>query len=109
MNEVRTNTNASIVSRLLAFIYGLACYLVFFATCLYAMCFLRNVIVPKSIDAPSQGPLLTALLINAGLLGLFAIQHSVMARRWFKNGWTRLVPEPVERSTYVLFSSLLLL
>src|SRR5262245_20612956 len=109
MNDVRTNNNAGMVSRLLAFIYGLACYLVFFATLLYAMGFLGNVIVPKSIDAPSQEPLLTALLINTGLLGLFAVQHSVMARRWFKNAWTRLVPEPVERSTYVLFSSLLLL
>jgi protein-S-isoprenylcysteine O-methyltransferase Ste14 len=109
MYNESTYTNAGLGSRLAAFIYGLACYLVFFSTLLYAMGFLGNVIVPKSIDAPSEGSLLSALLIDTLLLGLFAIQHSVMARRWFKNAWTRLVPEPVERSTYVLFSSLLLL
>jgi protein-S-isoprenylcysteine O-methyltransferase Ste14 len=97
------------VKRIVAFVYGIACYSVFFATLLYAIGFLGNFGVPKSIDSGPAGSMSMALAIDGALLALFAMQHSIMARPWFKRVWTRIVPEPVERSTYVLFSSLALL
>ncbi len=93
------------MKRMFAFAYGVACYGAFLVTLLYAIGFLGNFGVPKSIDSGPDGSLAMALLIDGGLLALFALQHSIMARPWFKRAWMRLVPAPVERSTYVLFSS----
>ena len=97
------------MKRIAVFLYGVACYGVFFATLLYAIGFIGNFGVPKSIDSGRDGSVVSALAIDGALLALFALQHSIMARPWFKRAWTRVVPEPAERSTYVLFSSAALL
>ena len=98
-----------VARRYAVFAYGVFAYLLALATVAYAVGFLANAVVPKSVDAGVTHTLGDPLVVNLALVGLFGLQHSVMARPWFKERWTRFVPEPVERSTYVLFASLALL
>src|SRR5262245_41219322 len=100
---------APMLKRLTFAVYGVACYVVFLIAFLYAIAFIGNLGTPTALDGPSRQPFGIALAIDTGLLLLFAAQHSVMARPWFKERWTRLVPKPIERSTYVLFSSVALI
>ena len=96
------------MKRALIFLYGIGSYGLFFAVFLYSIGFVGNLWVPKSIDSAATAPFWQALLVNLGLLGVFAVQHSVMARPFFKRWLTRFIPATAERSTYVLASSLAL-
>jgi methanethiol S-methyltransferase len=97
------------VGRTIAFLYGMAAYVVFFVAFLYAIGFVENLVVPKAIDSGTAGSAAQALIVNLVLMSIFAIQHSVMARPQFKQWWTKFVPRSVERSTYVLLASLALI
>ncbi|HJQ71113.1 MAG TPA: isoprenylcysteine carboxylmethyltransferase family protein [Blastocatellia bacterium] len=97
------------LKRIILFAYGSLSYLIFLGTFLYAICFIGNFGVARTLDGEASGPLWASFAIDAGLLALFAVQHSVMARKWFKDWWTRIVPKSIERSTYVLFSSVALI
>ncbi len=95
--------------RLTVFAYGIISYAIFFVTYLYAAAWVGNFLVPTSIDGPATDPLWFAALVNVGLLTVFALQHSIMARPVFKRWWTRIIPVPAERATYTLASSLALI
>jgi protein-S-isoprenylcysteine O-methyltransferase Ste14 len=98
------------MSRMLAFLYGAVSYVVFFVTFLYAIGFIGNIFVPKAIDTPPTAATMTrGIIANVILMSIFALQHSIMARPAFKKWWTKIIPAPIERSTYVLFSSLALI
>jgi len=99
---------SNLAGRIVAFLYGVVAYVFFFATFLYAIGFVEDLVVPTTIDTGLSAPTMQALIINLILMSIFAIQHSVMARQQFKRWWTQFVPASVERTTYVLFATLAL-
>ena len=91
------------------FIYGVVCYVIFLGVFLYSIGFIGNIYVPKSIDVGGDSMVLEAFIVNSVLLTLFAVQHAVMARPAFKRWWTRIIPQPIERSTYVLATNIVMI
>ena len=106
---ISSDVSGNRIFRIVALLYGLVAYFVFFGTILYAIGFVTGLVVPKTIDTGTQSSATEALIVNLLLMSLFALQHSLMARRQFKQWWTQYVPKSVERSTYVLFASLALI
>src|SRR5215469_11515677 len=109
IQSTHSDLSAYRVAKIIAFLYGIVAYFAFFVTILYAIGFVMGLAVPKSIDTGPETSSIEALIVNLLLMSLFAVQHSVMARRPFKEWWTQYVPKSVERSTYVLVASLCLM
>jgi methanethiol S-methyltransferase len=106
---ISSDSSGNRIFKFVGLLYGMVAYFVFFGTILYAIGFVTGVVVPKTIDTGAESSATEALIVNLLLMSLFAVQHSLMARRQFKQWWTQYVPKSVERSTYVLFASLALI